>query len=67
MQDHRCLLWSSLECTVQNMKEAKLTRKSWTGRNVMPAQAAERALSLEQRQLCRSWQKLWDLPFREVL
>ena len=43
-----------------------LTRKSWTGQNVMPAQAAGHVRSSEQHPPCRLWQRHLDWHFREV-
>ena len=41
----------------------KLTKRSLTGQNAMPAQAVVHAPLSEQHLQCRSWQKHWDLHF----
>ena len=47
-----------------NLNVAKLTKRSLTGQNVMPAQAVVHVPLSEQHLQCRSWQKHWDLHFR---
>lgn len=48
-----CLHLSSLECTVHSMKEARLTKRSLTGQNVMHALAVVHVHLSEQHQHCR--------------
>ena len=42
-----------------SMSAAKSAKKSWTGPSRMPVPVAAHAVSLEQRQPCRLWQRLW--------
>ena len=51
------LTLEQLECTVRNMNEAKLMKRSWTGQNVMPARVVEHVLLSELHLRCRLWQK----------